>query len=90
MSVRDFARVLGVHPQTVYERDKRGDLAALGVRVLNLGRAKRIVTADVRRLLGPDDQAEGMLLDAPGASGLSDHEARATIGSARRRTLGAA
>jgi hypothetical protein len=54
MSVRDFSRVLGCHPQTVYDLEKRGGLAALGVRVLSLGRRKRVVTADVRRLVGID------------------------------------
>src|ERR687898_558508 len=34
MPIRDGARVLGCHPNTLYEMEKRGDLAALGIRVL--------------------------------------------------------
>jgi hypothetical protein len=54
MPIRDGARVLGCHPNTLYEMEKRGDLAALGIRVLRLGRTKRLVTADLRRAVGVD------------------------------------
>lgn len=49
MSVRQVARIFECHPTTVYEMIKRGDMEKLGIRVLPLGRAVRIVTADVRR-----------------------------------------
>lgn len=54
MSVRDSARVLQCHPTTLYEMIKRGDMDRLNVRVLQLGRAVRIVTADLRRAVGED------------------------------------
>ena len=52
VSVRDAARVLGVCSETVYAMNRRGDLAALGIRVLTLGRALRVVTVDLRRAVG--------------------------------------
>jgi hypothetical protein len=54
LSFRDGARVFHCHPNTLYEMDKRGDLTRLGIRVLQLGRAKRIVTADLRRVVGAE------------------------------------
>jgi hypothetical protein len=52
MSVRETARVLGCCAATVYEMHRRGDMERMGVRVLSLGRALRVVTADLRRVVG--------------------------------------
>lgn len=49
MSVSEVGQVLGISRDTAYRLADRDEL---GVRVLQLGRSKRVVTADLRRLLG--------------------------------------
>lgn len=49
ISVPEYAKVMGISRDTAYALAARDEL---GVRILRLGRSKRIPTADVRRLLG--------------------------------------
>jgi Mn-dependent DtxR family transcriptional regulator len=57
LSVQDTAAVLNVSPDLVRAMHRRGELAALGIRVLRLGRRVRITTASVRRAVDRDEPA---------------------------------
>jgi hypothetical protein len=50
-----LGRALGLSEPVVRERARKGEFAALGIRVLHLGAQYRIPTADVLRFLGIDD-----------------------------------
>jgi predicted site-specific integrase-resolvase len=52
MDVPDAAGLLGISVTTAYDRIRRG---AFPVKVIKVGRRYRVVTADLRRLLGLDD-----------------------------------
>jgi hypothetical protein len=56
-----LGRALGISEPVVRERNRRGELADLGIRVLRLGAQWRVVTADVLHVLGikPDMAAAG-------------------------------
>ncbi len=54
LSVAEAAKVLGISINTAYSAIKRGDL---GVRALRYGQRWRIPTADVRRLVGLENNA---------------------------------
>jgi excisionase family DNA binding protein len=49
LSVKEVAAVLNVSADLVRTMHRRGELAALGIRVLRLGRRVRISTASLRR-----------------------------------------
>ena len=49
-----LGRALGLSEPVVREQARRGEIAALGIRVLHLGAQYRIPTADVLRFLGID------------------------------------
>lgn len=51
VSFRETATALGCSVGTVYAMHDRGDLAAMGVRVLRLGRSLRVSTASLRRVV---------------------------------------
>jgi len=52
VGVEDVAKCYGISRATAYNLAKRGEL---GVRVLQLGKRLRVPTADLRRVLGLDD-----------------------------------
>ena len=54
ISIPELAQVLGISRDTAYRLADRDELP---VRVLQLGRSKRAVTAEVRRLLGLKDDS---------------------------------
>ena len=51
VSVAEAAAALGVSPSTAYEWIRSGEFP---VRVISVGRCRRVVTADLVRLLGDD------------------------------------
>jgi hypothetical protein len=65
-----LGRAFGISEPVARERLRRGDFAAMGIRILRLGAQYRVVTADVLRVLGidPDTQAAGPAPPGPGAS----------------------
>jgi excisionase family DNA binding protein len=50
--LRTLARALGVSEPTIRERARRGELEAMGIRVLRLGAQYRIPTEDILSALG--------------------------------------
>lgn len=54
VSITTVAKCFGIHRTTAYELARHG---ALGVPVLRLGRALRVPTAELRRVLGLDQSA---------------------------------
>jgi hypothetical protein len=54
-----LGRVLGISEPVVRERARRGELEALGIRVVRLGAQYRVVTASVWAFLGLDATADG-------------------------------
>lgn len=55
MSLPELGVLMGVSEPVIRERHRCGDLEALGIRVLALGRQYRVVTSTVRDVLGIDD-----------------------------------
>ena len=55
-----LGRALGVSEPVIRERARRGELAALGIRVLRLGAQWRVPVADILLVLGisPDAEAQ--------------------------------
>lgn len=58
LSVKEAAVVLGVSSDLVRSMVRRGELAALGVRVLKLGSRIRIGTESLRRAVEADSRQE--------------------------------
>lgn len=56
VGIEDVARCFGIGRATAYNLAQRGEL---GVRVLKLGTRLRVPTADLRRVLGLDDDHPG-------------------------------
>lgn len=54
VSIAETAAVLGCHSDTVRAMARRGELAALGIRVLRLGARIRVSTASLRRAVDAD------------------------------------
>ncbi len=54
----EAAQVLGCSRGTADAMAQRGELAALGVRVLRLGRHLRVSTASLRRVVGIDEPTD--------------------------------
>ncbi|TDV40105.1 helix-turn-helix domain-containing protein [Actinophytocola oryzae] len=57
VSIPEAATVLGISRGHGYALAGRGELEAVGVRVLRLGARWRVPTADLRRVLGVDTAA---------------------------------
>ena len=53
-----LGRALGVSEPVIRERARRGELAALGIRVLRLGAQYRVPVADILAVLGIDLETE--------------------------------
>jgi hypothetical protein len=47
-----LGQALGISEPVIRERVRRGDIAALGIRVLRLGQQYRVPTEDILRVLG--------------------------------------
>lgn len=58
-----LGRAFGISEPVARERQRRGEWAAMGIRILRLGLQYRVVTADILRALGVDPA------DAPRAAG---------------------
>jgi len=57
-----LARALDVSEPTIRERYRRGELDRLGIRVIPMGTRRKVVTADVLRVLGiEEDHADGQV-----------------------------
>jgi hypothetical protein len=54
MSLPQLGALMGVSEPVIREQHRRGELEALGIRVLPLGRKYRVVTSTVRKVLGID------------------------------------
>lgn len=59
MTLAEAARVLGCSRGTAYALAASGDLTAMGIRVLRLGRCLRVATADLRRTVGAIETPRG-------------------------------
>jgi hypothetical protein len=59
VSFRETAAVLKCSIGTVYAMNDRGELAAMGLHVLRLGRCLRVTTVSLRRVVGADQQQHG-------------------------------
>lgn len=55
VGIEDVAKCFGIARGTAYDLANRGEL---GVRVLRLGKRLRVPTADLRRVLGLDDEPD--------------------------------
>jgi len=53
-----LGRALGVSEPVIRERARRGELAALGIRVNRLGAQWRVITADILSALGIDSETD--------------------------------
>jgi hypothetical protein len=64
-----LGRAFGISEPVARERQRRGDFAAIGIRILQLGAQYRVVTADILRVLGidPETQAAGSAPTEPAA-----------------------
>jgi len=68
INLATLGRIFGVCEPVMRERNRAGEIEAMGIRVLRLGAQYRIPTADVWRLLGIDpDMAAGGASPAPPA-----------------------
>jgi hypothetical protein len=54
MNLPTLGRVLGLSEPTVRERERQGELEALGIKVVRLGAQYKVVTASVLAFLGID------------------------------------
>ena len=59
LSVRETATVLGVSSDLVRSMHRRGELAALGIKVLRLGSRLRVSTASLRRAVEAEQDTGG-------------------------------
>jgi hypothetical protein len=59
VSFRETAAVLQCSVGTVYAMHDRGELAAMGLRVLRLGRCLRVSTVSLRRVVDVDQPQRG-------------------------------
>ena len=57
VNIRETAVILGCSTDLVRSMHRRGELAALGIRVLRLGSRLRISTASLRRAVEIGDEA---------------------------------
>jgi hypothetical protein len=61
-----LGRALGVSEPVIRERARRGELAALGIRVNRLGAQWRVITADILAYLGISRETETTRTAPPG------------------------
>jgi hypothetical protein len=68
-NVTTLGRAFGISEPVARERQRRGDFAAMGIRIVRLGAQYRVVTADILRVLGidPETQAAGPAPSGPAA-----------------------
>jgi len=58
----------GLSEPVARERHRRGEWAAMGIRVVRLGHQYRVVTADIWRVLGVSPDADSHGIAPPGAA----------------------
>lgn len=61
-----LGRAFGISEPVARERQRRGDFAAMGIRILRLGAQYRVVTADILRVLGIDAETQTAAPEPPG------------------------
>lgn len=52
INIRTLAKIFGISEPVARERHRRGEWEQAGIHVLQLGAQYRVITADVRRVLG--------------------------------------
>jgi hypothetical protein len=50
--VPTLGRAFGISEPTARERQRQGEWARMGIRILRLGQKQRVITADILRVLG--------------------------------------